>query len=142
MLMPATIASWFTVTSRPRSRGGDSSAMYIGEVIAARPTPTPPTARQTLNSVIVRGRAVPIAEAMKQTAATASVARRPILSASHIPTSGPAIDPKIALLIASPSPAASSPNCSFRKGSAPLAMERSNPNRNPPAAATRATRNT
>ena len=95
-----------------------------------------------LNSVIVRGRAVPIAEARKQRAATQSVLRRPTRSASHMPASGPAIEPKMALLIASPSPAASSPNCSLRKGSAPLAIERSKPKRNPPAAATRATRNT
>ena len=124
-LIPITIASWLTVTSRPRSRGGEISAMYIGDVIAANPTPMPPTARQMLNSRMVRGRAVPMAEAMKQAAAIQSVARRPTRSASHMPTTGPAIEPRIALLIASPSPAASRSNCSLRKIRAPLAIERS-----------------
>ena len=44
-----TIANWLTTTSRPRKRAGATSAMYIGETVEAKPTPMPPTNRQTLN---------------------------------------------------------------------------------------------
>jgi len=125
MLMPMTMASWLTVTSRPRRCDGAISAIYIGEVMAAKPTPIPPTARQMQKSKKVRGSAVPMADTRKHTAATHSVARRPIESLSHMPAKGPAIEPRIALLTAKPVPVLSSWKCSSKKISAPLMIERS-----------------
>ena len=50
---PITIASWLTTTSRPRSRAGDTSAMYIGETVEARPDARsrPQTARRLKSSM-------------------------------------------------------------------------------------------
>jgi hypothetical protein len=49
-------------------RAGDISAIYIGEVIDAAPTPRPPTMRKMTNWTKVRGIAVPIAETRKAVA--------------------------------------------------------------------------
>jgi hypothetical protein len=43
---PTTMATWLTRTSRPRIRAGATSAMYMGEMMEARPTPIPPTIRK------------------------------------------------------------------------------------------------
>ena len=49
--MPVTIANWFTLTSRPRTRGGEISAMYSGESVEANPMARPPTSRAITNCV-------------------------------------------------------------------------------------------
>ena len=44
-----------TATSRPRSRAGEISAMYIGETTEAPPIPSPPTKRKNSSAVPVPG---------------------------------------------------------------------------------------
>ena len=60
--MPNTMASWFSDTRRPRIRAGAISAIYMGDVIEAAPTPTPPSMRKTTNQDRLGGIADPIAE--------------------------------------------------------------------------------
>jgi len=43
--MPITMFSWLNDTIRPRTSGAASSAMYIGAMISAAPTPRPPSMR-------------------------------------------------------------------------------------------------
>ena len=64
--MPETIANWLIETMRPLIRAGDISAIYIGLVIEAAPTPIPPMILKIMNSNKVLGKAVPSAEIRKR----------------------------------------------------------------------------
>ena len=75
--MPNTIANWFSETIRPRIGAGEISAMYIGELIEAAPTPMPPSKRKATNQNNVGGSAVPMAETRNSTAAISNILRRP-----------------------------------------------------------------
>lgn len=66
--MPDTIANWLTETILPLMRAGDISAIYIGDVIEAAPTPIPPIILKIMNIVKFLGKAVPRADAKKKTA--------------------------------------------------------------------------
>ena len=71
------MANWLTETIRPRSRAGLISAMYIGLVIEAAPTPIPPIMRKIMSWLRVRGIAVPMAETKNRIAERISTLRRP-----------------------------------------------------------------
>ena len=58
--------------SPPQARGA-ASAMYIGETVEARPTPMPPTNRQTTKSTRLRAAAQPTAESMNNREETIKV---------------------------------------------------------------------
>ena len=58
------------LTKRPRMAAGEISAMYIGETTEASPMATPATMRKALNSVMLRGRAVPTAAIANSNAAS------------------------------------------------------------------------
>ena len=75
--MPTTIFNWLTITSRPRNRGGDISAMYMGVTIDTPPIANPPRKRAARNSPQLRAKPQPNAEAKKQTASTNNAFFRP-----------------------------------------------------------------
>ncbi len=83
-------------------RGGDISAMNMGETTEARPIPTPPRKRKRLKLTTPLGIAVPTAPAANSRPATIRVRFRPQRSPSGPPTSGPAMQPSRALPMASP----------------------------------------
>ena len=118
--MPKMMANWLTETMRPRIRAGLISAMYMGLVIDAAPTPTPPTMRKTMNSVRVRGIAVPMAETRNRIAETTSTPRRPNRSLAMPANAAPSTQPASALLAAQPDHHESSANCVSRNPIAPL----------------------
>jgi len=67
--------------------------MYIGEVIDAAPTPTPPIILKIINSVRFLGKAVPMAETKKRTADTIRTFFRPSRSPSIPATETPMMHP-------------------------------------------------
>src|ERR1017187_10028178 len=117
-------------------RGGDISAMYMGETTEARPTPTPPMIRKALNSIMFEGNDEPIAPTPYIKAVQTRVFFLPILSASAAPKKGPQMHPIVALLTANPTSSGVRWNWLLRKITAPETMDMSNPNRRPPTAAT------
>jgi len=87
---------------RPRCRAGLISAIYIGLVIEAIPTPNPPIIRNMTNSVSVCAIAEPSAEIRKRRAAKIRVVLRPARSL-NIPARGtPRKQPTKAELAAHP----------------------------------------
>ena len=118
--MPKMIANWLSETSRPRIRAGLISAMYIGLVIDAAPTPSPPRMRYRTNSVTLRGMAEPIAEIKNSTAEIISTFFRPRRSLSVPAITAPNTQPTSALLAAQPFSAALSSKCVCMNPIAPL----------------------
>ena len=98
--------------------------MYIGETVEARPTPMPPTNRQTTKSTRPRAAAQPTAESMNNREETIKVRFRPRLSAIHTPARGPNGQPKTALPMTAPYQNGLSENSAFRKITAPEMSER------------------
>ena len=76
--------------------------MYIGETVAAKPIPMPPTKRQTMNCIMSPATAQPTAETRNATDERISVFLLPNRSASQRPASGPNGQPRIALPITAP----------------------------------------
>ena len=72
MSIPEMMANWFSVTILPRIRGGVTSAMYIGEMIDAAPTPMPPRILKMTKNASVGAPDVPAALTRKQTEANRS----------------------------------------------------------------------
>src|SRR5437762_11445851 len=97
----------------------------MGQEIIARPTPIPPTTRQSANCPTVEAIAHPIVEARNAIADNIIVRRRPIASANQRPRNGPMIAPEVALLAAQPVNADDSENSRDRKGRAPAMSARS-----------------
>ena len=69
--------SWFTITSRPRRRGGEISAMYIGVTIDAPPIASPAIKRKSTNSGQFRAKPQPSDDTTKQAAKANSTFLRP-----------------------------------------------------------------
>jgi hypothetical protein len=91
-------------------RGGDTSAMNMGDTTDASPTPTPPKNRNRSNSRMLVGSADPIEPAANSRPEKMRVGLRPQRSLSMPPRMGPAMQPNNALAIANPSPNGFSPN--------------------------------
>jgi hypothetical protein len=100
--MPETMANWLMETMRPRMRAGEISAMYIGEVIDAAPTPTPPMTRKTTKVAKLGGNAVPMADARNMTAAMSRTFLRPRASLRAPAEAAPIAQPSSALEAAHP----------------------------------------
>ncbi len=100
--LPTTMASWYMMPKLPRSRGGEVSEMYMGEATEHRPTPTPPTIRNTLKVTISLGIAVNSALMPSKAQAIIMVLLRPSASHIHAPRKGPAMQPRAALPVANP----------------------------------------
>jgi hypothetical protein len=83
-------------------RAGDISAIYIGEVIDAAPTPTPPIILKITNIVTFFGSAVPTAETKNRIAATISVLFLPNQSLSSPAIETPMVQPINALAATQP----------------------------------------
>lgn len=113
------MASWLRLTMRPRMRAGLISAMYIGLVMEAAPTPMPPRKRQRTNPVRVWETAVPIAEARNMTAAKIRALRRPKRSLIGPANTTPATQPARALEAAQPFIAGVRSKCVCRNPIAP-----------------------
>ena len=75
--IPTPIAIWKHSTSRPRYRGGASSATYIGAVRVASPTAKPSTSRPSDSSSGFGAGAAASVPMTKTTATRTSVPRRP-----------------------------------------------------------------
>ena len=101
--MPSTMLNCVTATSRPRSRAGEISAMYMGETTDAPPTPIPPMKRKNSNEYQSQARPLPTAETKYSTAMHTSTARRPSASAGRPATIAPRIVPIKALATVKPS---------------------------------------
>ena len=132
--MPITMLSWLNDTMRPRRCAGASSAMYIGAMMSAAPTPRPPTSRATTSVRKSGATAEAMADSANSTAAIFSTGSRPIRSLS-----GP--DTIIASVAVSVSEATAQPSWIFEscssvsmKGTTPEMTETSNPIRKPPSA--------
>ena len=54
------IANWFQDTSVPRLLAGATSAIYIGQMAEAMPTPMPPSTRYRLNATHSPWEATPL----------------------------------------------------------------------------------
>lgn len=104
---------------RPLMRAGATSAMYIGAVIEAIPTPAPPRIRNVTNVAKASGSAVPTADARKSAAESKSVFLRPTPSAMTPATETPRIEPTSADEVTQPMPAALKAKCARRKPTAP-----------------------
>ena len=137
--MPSIIANWFMETILPRILAGLISAIYIGEVIDAAPTPTPPIILKIINSVRVLGKAVPKAEIRKKKAEMISVFFLPSLSLNMPAIETPIMQPIRAQLAAQPLAAADKSNLLLRNPIAPDITAVSYPNNSPPRAATKHT---
>ena len=75
--MPSTIVSWLSDTKRPRSRAGETSAIYIGERLEVMPMANPPRIRYRMNIVNVFAAPVPTAETKNRAADMTSIFLRP-----------------------------------------------------------------
>jgi hypothetical protein len=96
------IANWYMIIRRPRFSAGEISAIYMGDMTDENPIPKPPIIRKRLNWNIVFGRALPIAEIAKSTAAISRALFRPRGSLSKPAKKGPTIQPSMALPVANP----------------------------------------
>jgi hypothetical protein len=117
-------------------RAGEISAMYIGDVRDAAPTPKPPMNRKIMNSVRFLGSAVPRAETRKSTAEIIKTFFLPIRSLMVPAKAAPKTQPTSAQDATQPTPFGSS---SKRASSGPIAPDItpvSYPNKSPPNAAT------
>ena len=133
--MPVTIANWFTLTSRPRMRGGEISAIYNGESVEASPMARPPTRRAITNCVRSRGSAAAIDEAVNNAAAASSTRFLPKRSLVNAAKLAPRTHPSSRLLAPISVCESFSANWRLRKTMAPLMTAVSKPNSNPPIAA-------
>ena len=69
--------SWLNDTSLPRCSGGAISAMYMGAISSAPPTPKPPTTRAMTSRSALGAHALPAAETVKRAAVSMRIGRRP-----------------------------------------------------------------
>jgi len=79
--IPSTILNWVIATRRPRTRAGEISAIYMGEMTDAPPTARPPMKRNSPKETIPHARALPTAEVKYKTPSSLRMARRPYRSA-------------------------------------------------------------
>ncbi len=132
--IPTTILSWLNDTSWPRTAAGAISAMYIGAMIRAAPTPRPPIRRE-ITSVAKFGANADIrAETANSTAASRSTGRRPSRSLKgpeHI-IANEAVS--VSEATAQPSSIWLRENSGLMKETTPEITEASKPIRNPPSA--------
>ena len=97
-----TIVSCWIDTNFPRTDAGETSAMYIGERLEARPIPNPPSQRKPLNAMKSQANAVPIAEDGEQQARQNQQPLATQRSLSVPAMAAPNRQPSSALLIARP----------------------------------------
>ncbi len=100
---PEMMAIWFHETSRPRIRGGEISAIYMGQRIEAHPTATPPRIRAKANCPRLEGIADPTAEREKKRAAASKALLLPKRSLTGAAKGAPRMHPTSALATAHPS---------------------------------------
>ena len=136
--MPMTMLSWLNETRRPRDSGGAISAIYIGAMMSAAPTPRPPSIRANTSHPKLGASADRIAETANSAAAILRTGRLPMRSLS-----GP--DSIIASVAVSDSDDTDQPswilvreNSTSIKRTTPEITDASKPMRNPPSATNRA----
>jgi hypothetical protein len=96
----------------------------MGKTAEAIPTPRPPTIRNTLNSKMLVGKAVPRAEAANKIPVRVSALFRPSRSPIAPPIRGPRMHPIAELLTAKPSWVGFRLKAVFRKMMAPEIITR------------------
>src|ERR1700722_19715127 len=89
-------------TIRPRKCAGVTSAMYMGEMLEARPIAMPPTMRQSTNCAKLPAHPVRVEETANRQAAKSNKRFRPQLSAKTPERIEPKRHPKSAQLLAQP----------------------------------------
>ena len=99
---PMTMASWLSVTSRPRRWAGATSAIYNGERFEAIPMAAPPKMRKITNQVKPGAQPVSTDDRAKSRAAAMSRRLRPNASLSPPVKMAPARHPSRAQLLAQP----------------------------------------
>jgi hypothetical protein len=137
--MPMTMLSWLNDTRRPRDSGGAISAMYIGAIMSAAPTPSPPNIRATTSHRKLGASAEAIADIANRMAAILSTGRRPMRSlrgpdniiASVAVSANDDTDQPTWILV--------SENSTSMKPTTPEITDASKPIRNPPSATNSAT---
>ena len=128
--------NWLTATKRPRTCGGEISAMYRGATTEAPPIASPPTNRKTNSDVPIPGQPQPNAETKYSTASHIRDGLRPSHSAGFPATSEPTIVPISALATVNPSSTGVRPKRSTSISVVPEITTVSKPNRKPASAAT------
>src|SRR5260370_32532074 len=118
--IPMTTVSWLMETSLPRNNAGETSAMYIGERLDARPIASPPAILHVTKTTKVFERAVPIEESVNNIADKRSMGFRPNLSVRTPDSMAPSRQPTRAQPIAHPCcPGSYKPKNFSQKGLAP-----------------------
>src|SRR6185437_15131118 len=121
-------------TILPRLVAGANSAMYIGAVVEAMPTPMPPRNREAISTPKAGEKAQPIAESRNAPAAPSRTAFLPNRSLSQLVNAAPMMQPIIAQLTNQPSDVALSENCAFTRLRVPEMTAISKPYTSPPSA--------
>ena len=124
-----TMVSWLIATIRPRKGAGETSAMYIGDIIDAIPTPIPATKRNAINKVRLAEKAIAKEEMAKMAAAVSKDGLRPYFSDRLPASKQPAMQPNANTPVVNPSQYSFNPNCSLKNGNAPEITAKSNPNK-------------
>ena len=118
--IPVTMANCCSEPRRPRIRAGEVSAIYVGAITDATPTPIPPTTRNATINQTLSARPVPIALMKNSTAAIFMTEIRPIRSARRPAVMAPAAAPSNAEATAKPSAALLMPKWLWIEATAPL----------------------
>ena len=136
--MPITMLSWLNETIWPLILGGETSAMYMGAIMRAAPTPIPPIIRAITSTRKVGARAEATAETANNTAAYLSTSRRPILSLKGPATIIAKVAVSVRELTDQPNSILVKSNSGAINFTTPEITEASNPIKNPPKATIRA----
>ena len=137
--MPITILSWLNDTMRPRIAAGAISAMYIGAMISAAPTPKPPSMRAATKVRKLGAAADATAEIANSTAAILRTGRRPRRSLSGPDTIMAKVAVSVSEATDQPSSILLRLNSGSMKVTTPEITDASKPIRKPPSATVSAT---
>ena len=119
---------------RPRSLGGAISAMYMGAMISAAPTPKPPSMRAATRTAKLGATAQTSAEIVNRTAAILSTGRRPSRSLSGPETIMASVAVRVSDATDQPSSILDRLNSGSMNPTTPEMTDASKPIRNPPSA--------
>ncbi len=134
-----TMLSWLNETMRPRISAGAISAMYIGAMISAAPTPRPPTMRAMTRVMKFGASADAIADTANSTAAIFSTGRRPMRSLNGPATIIASVAVSVSEATDHPSSILVRLNSISIKPTTPEITDASKPIRKPPSATIMAT---
>ena len=137
--MPMTMLSWLKDTMRPRIFAGAISAMYIGAMISAAPTPKPPSIRAATSEMKSGAIAEARAETANSAAAILNTGLRPSRSLSGPDTIMARVAVSVSDATDQPSSIRVRSNSGPMKDTTPEMTDASNPMRKPPSATMSAT---